>query len=566
MTTKTSTPKSSKAHDATINKKRKRKESENVIVSKSAASKKVVDVQDCPKHTLIIDNGGDTVKYGWSDDTSAPHIIPNVTARLQQQWTVLVGDELATIQNPTQLIGITRSTERGVITNMGSQIQVWKRVLDKLRVSIPLTTTTAQSFGWHKTKRSNDEGAPRTIVSANCAVVIALPPFYPRTVLDHIMTVWMEDFGFSRVGFTTAQLVASRLLLHEAYKTCCLVDLGYSATHIMPVFGDKVVDHAGIRRLPLGARHLINIWKFQSSYRQWNLMDQEWLLRQILEEAGYVSLDFANDIKLAQYKPSGRRPYDREFVLPDFQTTFLGKLQLPQALLRASILHGEEDEDLNNESEDEDFDEDDVSDGQDDEEEVDDENNRPRSGKSHGRSTDDTDEDSDDEEETLEQARRRLAEQRVEDERRRRALEGQQQILKLSVERFAIPEVLFRPSDVGLSIGWCTLPQAIAQSILACPDYFRPALCLSIKLIGGLSKLMNLKERLEVELRSIMPCQYNLSVDLMDQELNRVWFGTQSLVTTQPFHDVSVSRIEWDAKGRKGAYERLLAVNGGSLI
>ena len=38
--------------------------------------------------TLIIDNGGDTVKFGWSSDDK-PQTISNVTARPSQQWTVL---------------------------------------------------------------------------------------------------------------------------------------------------------------------------------------------------------------------------------------------------------------------------------------------------------------------------------------------------------------------------------------------------------------------------------------------------------------------------------------------
>jgi hypothetical protein len=55
-----------------------------------------------PAHILVIDNGGDTIKFGWNTDSS-PKNIPNVTARLQQQWTVLAGDQLSQIQNPNQL-------------------------------------------------------------------------------------------------------------------------------------------------------------------------------------------------------------------------------------------------------------------------------------------------------------------------------------------------------------------------------------------------------------------------------------------------------------------------------
>ena len=36
-----------------------------------------------------------------------------------------------------------------------------------------------------------------------------------------------------------------------------------------------------IRRMPIGGRHLVNLWKYHMSYRQWNLMDSEFILRDV---------------------------------------------------------------------------------------------------------------------------------------------------------------------------------------------------------------------------------------------------------------------------------------------
>lgn len=304
---------------------------------------RVTTTVEPPSRILVLDNGGDTIKYGWNTD-AAPRCMPNVTARLPQQWTVLAGDQYADMmhKNPTQLLAVTRSTERGVVVNMGNQIQVWKRLLDVIGVVVPLHTPTAQALGWKLAVRSNNKNSTeetivaKTIAPHTCAVLIALPPFCPRTVLDQIMTVWMEDFQFAHVGFCVSPVCAARL--HPTFHTCLVVDLGYSHTTIVPVMDHKVVQESAIRRMALGARHLIQIWKYYTSYRQWNLMDQEWILQQVLEESGLVSLQFQSDMQAAQRIPAGRRPWDREFVLPDFQTTFQGHIQLPPFLRRQAEL------------------------------------------------------------------------------------------------------------------------------------------------------------------------------------------------------------------------------------
>lgn len=212
-----------------------------------------------PSQTLIIDNGGDTLKYGWATDRE-PRRLPNVTARLQQQWTVLAGDQLSAIQNPNQLIGVTRSTERGVIVNLGNQIQVWKRMLDLLGVAIPLTTDTAQAFGWKQVRGSATETnkAEKAKTPASiCAVLLTVPPHCPRTIIDQIKLIWREDFGFLHVGVCTAQVAATHARPTPPIATACIVDVGWSACTIVPTYRHKVVDIQAIRRLPLGGRHLM---------------------------------------------------------------------------------------------------------------------------------------------------------------------------------------------------------------------------------------------------------------------------------------------------------------------
>jgi actin-related protein len=583
-----------------------------------------------PTHVLIVDNGGDTLKYGWLNDP-LPHRIPNVTARLKHQWTVLVGDEYQQTaeRNPQQIYGVTRSTERGIVTNLGNQIQVWKRMLDHLGVTIPNldNSEASKAFGWKVVNRRNVTKAqqqppaestenPVKIPAALLAVLLLVPPHCPRIVLDQIMNVWLEDFGVSHMGFATAQLCASQP--HADFETGCLVDLAWSATHVVPTFrGTAVMNtqtkqeqpngtdtssgsihQCPIRRMPIGGRHLINIWKYYASYRQWNLMDQEPILRDVFQKLAYVSTDFNREMELARSTRNGQRVFDRSFVLPDYQTTFRGQVELTdfqkhQLELQKCKKQDEEtqnhlaeqqddaeeesgDEDYNEEEEDDDKaaeDEDDTGDadkaGSESEEEEQKKSKRrikKRKRKDTVEDDEEDDEEEEEEEEDTELLRQRLLRQKQAEERRLREQEAEQQILAVSVERFTIPEVLFRPSDAGLSPEMAGLPQMIVQSIKACPKYLQPALYRSIQISGGLAQLPNLLERLQQELRALVPNQFELQVTISENPIDSAWLGARERVQTLPHTQWSVSRDEWEASQRRKAWTKLLTDNKGMLV
>jgi actin-related protein 6 len=512
-----------------------------------------------PTHVLIIDNGGDTLKYGWADEENQePKCLPNVTARLLHQFTVLVGDELTQVQNPHSLHSFTRSTERGIICDLGNQTQVWKRLLDQAGVIVPPNS----EFGW-KVKggiAANNNAAAsaaatkpaRQIPAHAVAVLLLLPPHCPRVLLDQIFTVWMEDFGVSHVGLGISTVCAAKE--HPTYHTSVVVDLGWSATQIVPTYNGKPVTPLAIRRMPIGGRHLINMFKYYMSYRQYNLMEQDHILRDVLEKLAYLSLDFQEDLLIARKVSSGRRPYDRDYVLPNYQTTFSGKVQLPLALERqqqqeeqAKAEGGEEDgDDDDDDEDDEDFNSDDGGDDNEDEGEG--------------------EENDSDEEETEEERRRQIMKQRAEQERQKREHVEEEQMLRVSVERFTIPEVIFRPFDAGLTPDLIGLSQSIIQSIQACPKPYHAPLYQSIFVTGGLSQLPNLQKRLEQELRTLTPTEYKLQITMSESPTNQAWLGARDWVRDIPYAQWSVNREEWEAASKRKAYTRLLVSNGGVYV
>jgi actin-related protein 6 len=506
-----------------------------------------------PMSTLVIDNGGHTLKYGWATSPPPPKRMPNITAKLQHQWIVLVGDELDRIQ-PNQLESTTRSTERGIITNLANQIQVWKRVLDHVSVVVPIKSEASEVFGW-KVART---GSKATILPQSCAVLLLMPPHCPRSVLEQVMNVWFQEFQFAHVGFATSPVMAAiPLSVTTQYSCACVVDMGWSATHIVPTNRQSPLKDA-IRRMPLGGRHLIQLWKYYMSYRQWNLMDQEFLLEAAQRELGFFSLQFDEDLKLARRLPLGKRPYDREFVLPDYSTTHHGVVRLPAALQQQ--VPEETKEETATEKNAENVKEDEV--GGDEEEGSDNDNNTDAQ---------DEEEDSDDDE-SDEVKRRRILRQRQEQERRRQELDEEHQVLMVSVERFAIPEVLFRPTDAGWAPNLAGLPEAIVASISSCPRQYQAAMYQSIRVVGGLCLIPNLQARLERELQCLAPCQYEVNVKVMDDApIDQAWLGGKQWVQRKPHSEWSIGIDEWEEASRKDSrklkpWHRLLAENGGAMV
>jgi actin-related protein 6 len=157
----------------------------------------------------------------------------------------------------------------------------------------------------------------------------------------------------------------------------------------------------------------------------------------------------------------------------------------------------------------------------------------------------------------------RLLQQR-EEERRLRAAEQDVQVLDISTERFTICEALCNPSEVELPSEWANLPQAILQAIQEFPAIYQAGLYRSIQLTGGLSQLPNLKERLELELRSIVPCQYALDISVSDAPIDQAWLGAPKIARPQPREQWSIGREEWEwSSSKRGVWKHLLMSQGG---
>ncbi|XP_061577519.1 actin-related protein 6 [Cololabis saira] len=122
-----------------------------------------------------------------------------------------------------------------------------------------------------------------------------------------------------------------------------------------------------------------------------------------------------------------------------------------------------------------------------------------------------------------------------------------EQILRLANERFAVPEMLFHPSDIGIQeMG---IPEAIVDSVQSLPEEMQPHFYQNIILTGGNSLFTGYRERLEAELRSLVPTHLPVSVLLPPNPVCYSWEGGKLLAHNPDYDDMVVMREDYEENG-----------------
>lgn len=122
-----------------------------------------------------------------------------------------------------------------------------------------------------------------------------------------------------------------------------------------------------------------------------------------------------------------------------------------------------------------------------------------------------------------------------------------EQILRLTNERFAVPEILIHPSDIGIQeMG---IPEAIVHSINNLPEEMHPHFYKNIILTGGNSYLPGFKERVYSEVRKLTPTDYDVSVILPANPITYSWEGGKLISENDDFEDMVVTREDYEENG-----------------
>jgi len=578
-----------------------------------------------------------------NDDNIQMSSMYNATARPPHQLTVLAGDEITTRMKNLGQLSWNYPMERGMICDGETQLRVWARVLEVLRVVVPipmmmmtpmmatmagsggngggfLATMAAARRGKHH-KNVNVTGASvgdsgtvgkqqqhqhrqhqqeqqqqrTTYSSNNCVFLLLVPPFVPAVISEGVDCMLFRELGMARVSRMLGACMAAVKYLsfcqsipdttgdidtvknggwfNDDTKCCCVVDSGYSFTHVVPTHRGEALVKA-IRRLDIGGKVLTNLLKEAVTYRQWNMMDEYHIVNDAKEQLCFVIEQFDKEMKKARATRKGLRWFDREYLLPDFVNTFRGSVRLPEPLQRKKEMEDmermeKETERLNDEKERKELLDEarDLSNmqveegcGTEDSGPNTPKNHKFKKGKKNGKhkhdkqvneegSMDDSGNES--EEESDQQRLRRLKAMREAERKRREQESLERQALAMSVERFAIPEVLFRPSDIGLNCGG--IAEAIVESIEACDAMFRAAMYHNVLLVGGNAKIPGFRDRVETELRKLAPTNYEVRVYLPDNPVSYAWEGAKYFSKQPGFQErYSVDRLSWTAMKKMG--------------
>lgn len=131
---------------------------------------------------------------------------------------------------------------------------------------------------------------------------------------------------------------------------------------------------------------------------------------------------------------------------------------------------------------------------------------------------------------------------------------NEQQSLRLSNERFAIPEILFYPSDVG--IRQMGIPEAIMDCLKSCEEETWPHLLSNIVLTGGNARFPGFRERIEKDVRSLAPSEYAINVHLPENPITYAWHGAKTLSKEPTFSGFLVTKEEYEEEGQNICFEK----------
>jgi len=121
-------------------------------------------------------------------------------------------------------------------------------------------------------------------------------------------------------------------------------------------------------------------------------------------------------------------------------------------------------------------------------------------------------------------------------------------LLPMGNERFAVPELLFNPSDIGIQE--TGLPGTVMESLSGLPEALRVGLLANVVVVGGNSLIKGFIQRLEDELRAIVPAQYLLNISRAEDPIKHTWLGAAKFAS-QPelLKEVLVDKAEYDERG-----------------
>ncbi|GFS66812.1 actin-related protein 6 [Trichonephila inaurata madagascariensis] len=246
-------------------------------------------VSEMASNVFVLDNGGYTIKAGFSTN-SEPRIIPNcITKAKSERRRQFIGTQLDECKDFSGLY-YAYPTQRGYMVNWDIEKQVWDHVFSSDHFNVDFKET---------------------------CIIVTEPYFNFVAMQESMVEILFEDYKFHSIYRVNAGTLSAYKSQRTSSELCCLVvDSGFSFTHIIPYIKGKKLKNS-TRRIDVGGKILTNHLKEIISYRQLNVMDETYVMNQVKEDVCYVSTDFWNELKVAKLR-SKENTIVRDYVLPDY--------------------------------------------------------------------------------------------------------------------------------------------------------------------------------------------------------------------------------------------------------
>jgi actin-related protein 6 len=105
-------------------------------------------------------------------------------------------------------------------------------------------------------------------------------------------------------------------------------------------------------------------------------------------------------------------------------------------------------------------------------------------------------------------------------------VDGSEQILAVNNERISVPELLFRPPDIGIPQG--SVAEIIVQAVEGSPAVSRADLYANIVLVGGNCRFDGFRRRLCAELRPLVSENYAVNVSMAEDPVLTAYYGGEA--------------------------------------
>ncbi|CAH0562104.1 unnamed protein product [Brassicogethes aeneus] len=252
-------------------------------------------------NAVVVDSGAFTIKAGHSSRDN-PTIIPNCIMKAKsERKRLFIGNQISECRDCSGLYYLL-PCERGYITKWDVQKPVWDYTFSKNVCPI------------------NDY-----------PVILTQPLFNFKLIQDCMDEIFFEEYEASSMLRLNPTDMA-RLKYNEDHNLTddtpvLIIDTGFSFTHVIPyIKGNKYLK--GIKRLNVGGKLLTNHLKDIISYRQYNVMEETYVINQVKEDTCYVAEDVKAELKLAE-KYGKKNNIVKNYVLPDFNNIRRGYIQDP---------------------------------------------------------------------------------------------------------------------------------------------------------------------------------------------------------------------------------------------